>query len=181
MGRALRMRLPFLIATASIALVVYANNSGSQSKSGVAPEFTHRSASDWLNSEPLTLERLRGKPTLIEFWTFDCINCLRSIDWMKSIAKRQSGLNVVAVHTPELDHERQPENVYAAIRKLGIDYPVMLDRDFSYWQAMNNQYWPAFYLLGKDGRIRAQIIGELHVGEARALQFEREIERALAE
>jgi thiol-disulfide isomerase/thioredoxin len=120
---------------------------------------------------------------LIEFWTFDCINCLRSIDWMKAVAKSKgpNGLAIVAVHTPELAQERVPENVRAAIRKLGIEYPVMLDRDFSYWRALDNQYWPAFYLIDKQGRVRAQTFGELHVGERRALQFESAIERALAE
>ena len=105
------------------------------------------------------------------------------MQWMKSIAQRKTadGLRIVAVHTPELTHERVPENVRTAVRKLAIEYPVMLDRDFSYWNAMNNQYWPAFYLLDKNGRVRSHVVGELHVGERRTLEFEREIERALAE
>jgi len=129
------------------------------------------------------LAKLRGHAVLVEFWTFDCINCLNSLAWMKSIAQRKAhdGLAIVSVHTPELSHERVPENVRNAIRKLGIDYPVMLDRDFSYWNAMSNQYWPAFYLIDKNGEVRSLIVGELHVGERRTLEFEREIEKTLQE
>ena len=147
-----------------------------------APEFTHRSAAEWLNSPPLILASLQGSPVLVEFWTFDCINSLRSMDWMRSIATRKTaaGLKIVSVHTPEFAHEKRPENVRAAIAKLGITYPVMLDVDFSYWRAFDNQYWPAFYLIDAKGRLVAKRFGELHVGEKGALQFEKEIDNALA-
>lgn len=146
-----------------------------------APEFTHRSAAEWINSPPLTLASMRGAPVLVEFWTFDCINCLRSMDWMKSIATRktQAGLKIISVHTPEFDHEKRSDNVRAAIGKLGIAYPVMLDVDFSYWRAFDNQFWPAFYLIDAQGRIVAKHFGELHVGERSAQRFEKEIDRAL--
>jgi thiol-disulfide isomerase/thioredoxin len=148
----------------------------------IAPEFTHHDTTDWINSPPLTLASSRGAPVLVEFWTFDCINCLRSMDWMKSIATRKThaGLKIVSVHTPEFDHEKRIENVRAAIGKLEIAYPVMLDVDFSYWRALNNQFWPAFYLIDSQGRIVAKHFGELHVGKRSAEQFEKEIDRALA-
>src|SRR5215831_16195685 len=144
-----------------------------------APELTHSSQAEWLNSKPLTLANLRGKAVLIEFWTFDCVNCRNSLVWMKSVADRKTrdGLAIIAVHSPELAHERVPENIRNAVRKLGIDYPVMLDVDLSYWNAMHNEYWPAFYLIDKSGRLREQVIGELHVGERRAQAFEASIDR----
>jgi thiol-disulfide isomerase/thioredoxin len=149
----------------------------------VAPELTHRSAADWINSQPLSLKALRGKVVLIEFWTFECVNCLRSGAWVKSVANRHAkdGLVVIGVHTPELPEERSPENVRAAVKRLGIEHPVMIDGDFSYWNAMGNQYWPAFYVLDAQGRIQNRSIGEMHVNEPRARQIEAVIEKLLAE
>ncbi len=148
-----------------------------------APEFTHSSPDAWINSPPLTLARLRGRAVLIEFWTFDCINCRRTLPWLKSLHQRYAngGLVVVSVHTPELEHERDVQKVKAAIKRLGIEYPVMLDNDFSYWSAMANRYWPAFYLVDRQGKIRATAIGELHTGQARGEDFERQVKQALAD
>jgi thiol-disulfide isomerase/thioredoxin len=146
----------------------------------MAPEFTHRGSDDWLNSPPLSLQALRGKPVLVEFWTFDCINCRRSIPWMRSVQQRFPGLTIVGVHTPELAQERVPENVRESVKRLGITYPVMIDADFSYWRALNNEYWPAFYLIDANGRITAASIGEMHVEDARAAGFEAEIGKALS-
>jgi thiol-disulfide isomerase/thioredoxin len=148
-----------------------------------APAFTHTQAVEWINSDPLTLEKLRGKVVLVEFWTFECINCLRSADWVKKIAadKADEGLVVVGVHTPELPQERDVANVRAAVKRLGITYPVMIDGDFSYWNALNNRYWPAFYVFDGKGRLRGQAIGEMHVGEGRAKNLERQIEALLQE
>lgn len=148
-----------------------------------APAFTHTQAGEWINSEPLDLERLRGKVVLVEFWTFECINCLRSADWVRKIASEQGGegLTVIGVHTPELPQERDVANVRAAVKRLGITYPVMIDGDFSYWNAMSNRYWPAFYLIDREGKLRAQAIGEMHVGEPRARTFEAKIDALLNE
>lgn len=146
-----------------------------------APQFTHSRTEEWLNSKPLTLDSLRGKVVLVEFWTFDCINCLRSAAWVKKVASEKStgGLVVIGVHTPELPQERDVTNVRKAVGKLGITYPVMIDGDYSYWSAMRNQYWPAFYLIDTEGRIRSTAVGEMHVGEARALKLERMIDELL--
>ena len=148
-----------------------------------APAFTHTQAGEWINSEPLDLERLRGKVVLVEFWTFECINCLRSADWIKKVAaeKGAEGLTVIGVHTPELPQERDVANVRAAVKRLGITYPVMIDGDFSYWKAMSNRYWPAFYLIDREGKLRAQAVGEMHVGEARARTFEEKIDAVMRE
>jgi thiol-disulfide isomerase/thioredoxin len=147
----------------------------------VAPELTHANAAEWINSPPLTLASLRGAVVLLEFWTFGCVNCVRTLPWLKATHRRNRdrGLVVVGVHTPEFAHERSIDNVRAAVRRLGIEYPVMIDNDFSYWKALDNRYWPAFYLVGTEGQIAATAIGELHAGEARAARFEGEIERLI--
>jgi len=148
-----------------------------------APEFTHRAAGDWINSAPLTLASLRGKVVLVEFWAFECVNCLNSAAWVESVArsKADAGLVVVGVHTPELPGEKSPDNVRRAVTRLGIRYPVMIDGDYSYWEALHNRYWPAFYLIGRDGLLYGSAIGELHTGEDAANRVEAVIDRLLRE
>lgn len=166
-----------------IAVLLTAAGMSTQGKAAeqLAPEFPHSAATQWINSAPQSIAALRGRAVLVEFWTFDCINCRRSLPWMKAVHQRyaKDGLAVVSVHTPELAHEKDPANVREAVQRLGITYPVMLDNDFSYWNAMGNQYWPAFYLVDRDGRIVASQIGELHEGHARADDFERAIRQAI--
>jgi thiol-disulfide isomerase/thioredoxin len=147
-----------------------------------AAELTHADPADWINSPPLTLAALRGRVVLIEFWTFDCINCRRTLPWLAAMQARYAGegLVIIGVHSPELEHERDPARVRAAVTALGVEYPVMLDNDFSCWRAFGNRYWPAFHLVGPEGRVEATAIGELHLGEARGERFEREIRRLLA-
>jgi thiol-disulfide isomerase/thioredoxin len=147
-----------------------------------APEFTHTAAADWINSPPLELADLRGEVVLIEFWTFDCYNCRNTLPWLKAIHAQYGaqGLKVVSVHTPELPQERDANNVRAAVKKLGISYPVMLDEDFTYWRAFDNRYWPAFYLVGRDGRIALATFGELHRGTQRGDAMEARIRDLLA-
>jgi thiol-disulfide isomerase/thioredoxin len=139
------------------------------------PELPHQRPDDWINSMPITASSLHGHPLLIEFWTFDCSNCLASQPWMRAVAARyrSEGLAVIGVHTPELPHEHDPRAVRAAVRRLGIDYPVMLDGDYAFWGMLGNRYWPAFYLFDAQGRLVAVQIGELHRGEARGDAFER--------
>jgi thiol-disulfide isomerase/thioredoxin len=146
-----------------------------------APEFTHSAVTDWINSPPLELASLRGSLVLVEFWTFDCYNCRNTLPWLKAIHAEYGprGLKVVSVHTPELPQERIPANVRAAVKDLGITYPVMLDGDFSYWRAMNNRYWPAFFLVDADGKIALTAIGELHRGSKRGDAMEAAIRERL--
>ena len=171
-----------LLAAALAAALMLACGGAAVQAPYPAPEFTHLEAADWLNSAPLTLAKLRGKVVLVEFWAFECENCLNSKAWVESIAqaKAAAGLVVVAVHTPELRDERSPANVRAAVARLGIRYPVMIDGDYSYWNALGNQYWPAFYLVGRDGLIHGRAVGELHVGDGTARSVETLIERLLA-
>jgi thiol-disulfide isomerase/thioredoxin len=147
----------------------------------VAPGFTSTRPDEWINSQPLQLSELRGKPVLVEFWTFGCSNCRNTLPWLKATHEQFAprGLTIVGVHTPEFAHERDPDNVREWVTKLSIRYPVMLDPEFAYWNSLGNRYWPAFYLLDAQGRIVATRIGELHSGQERADSFTREIERLL--
>ncbi len=146
------------------------------------PEFTHHRADDWINSAPLTLAGLKGKVVLVEFWAFECVNCLNSRVWVESLerAKGAAGLVIVGVHTPELAAERLPEGVRKAVARLGIHNPVMIDADSSYWSAMHTQYWPTFYLIGRDGLLYGAVPGEMHVGDERAKKVEGAIDQLLS-
>ncbi len=149
----------------------------------IAPAFTHGSDADWLNSKPLKWEALRGKVVLIDFWTFDCWNCYRSFPWLKELeAKYEAkGLQVIGVHTPELPQEYVRDNVVAKVAKFDLKHPVMIDNDYSYWNAFGNRYWPAWYLVDKNGRVRGAFAGETHPGDSNARQIESAIDRLLAE
>ena len=118
-----------------------------------APAFTHKAGSDWLNSRPLAWNDLKGKVVLVDFWTFDCWNCYRSFPWMKSVEEKFAarGLQVLGVHTPELPQEYLRDNVVKKVAEFGLKHPVMIDNDYSYWNAFGNRYWPAFYLVDQQG------------------------------
>ncbi len=148
-----------------------------------APEFTHAASDEWINSPPLTLESLRGKVVLIDFWTYDCWNCYRSFPWLNALEEkyRGRGLTIVGVHSPEFDRERQRNNVLAKVKEFQLLHPIMLDNNFSYWDAMNNRYWPAYYLLDRQGRIRGAYIGETHAGSRKARTIEKQVLRLIDE
>lgn len=157
--------------------------SGDLSRPHKAPEFTHRAPDAWINSPPLTLAGLRGNVVLIDFWTFGCWNCYRSFPWLKELeaAYESRGLRVIGVHTPEFEREKVRSNVVEKTAEFGLRHPVMMDNDFSYWRAMNNRYWPTFYLIDKRGFIRSVFFGEIHSGDARARRMEEAVERLLEE
>lgn len=116
----------------------------------------------WFNSQPLTLQSLRGKVVLVDFWTYTCINCLRTLPYLKAWQESYAdkGLVIIGVHTPEFEFEKNPDNVQRAVRDLGIKYPVVQDNAYATWQAYQNHYWPAKYFIDKDGRVRATHFGE---------------------
>ena len=151
--------------------------------SGTPPEFTHSDAQSWLNSKPITLASLKGQVVLIDFWTFECWNCYRSFPWLNTVYDdfHSKGLAVVGVHTPEFDREKVRGNILKKIIEFGVKNPVMIDNDHSYWNALNNQYWPAFYLIDRQGRLRAVFAGETHAGDAQARQIEAKVVELLAE
>ncbi|OOG61288.1 cytochrome C biogenesis protein [Rhodanobacter sp. B04] len=119
-------------------------------------------ATQWLNSPPLTTESLRGKVVLVDFWTYSCINCIRSLPYVRGWADKYKdhGLVVIGVHAPEFAFEKDPANVTKAVRDLGVDYPVALDNDYAIWQGFHNEYWPAHYFIDAQGQIRHHHFGE---------------------
>jgi cytochrome c biogenesis protein CcdA/thiol-disulfide isomerase/thioredoxin len=119
-------------------------------------------ATAWINSPPLTPASLHGKVVLIDFWTYSCINCLRTLPYIKSWYDKykDSGLVVIGVHTPEFPFEKDEANVRKAVRDLGISYPVAMDNDYRIWQSFDNQYWPAHYFIDATGRVRYHHFGE---------------------
>jgi cytochrome c biogenesis protein CcdA/thiol-disulfide isomerase/thioredoxin len=119
-------------------------------------------ASAWLNSPELAPQSLRGKVVLVDFWTFDCINCQHSIAHVNEWAKKyeKDGLVVIGVHTPEYPYERVIDNVRKSVARLGLNYPIAIDNDYAIWRAFDNQYWPAHYLVDAQGQIRYSHFGE---------------------
>jgi cytochrome c biogenesis protein CcdA/thiol-disulfide isomerase/thioredoxin len=143
---------------------------------GLAPEFT--GTQRWFNSSPLTMASLRGRVVLIDFWTYTCINCLRTLPYLEAWDRRyrDAGLTIVGVHAPEFGFEHDAGNVARAIATNGIRYPVVQDNNLSTWSAWGNQYWPAEYLVDARGHVR-----EAHFGEGQYDQTERDIRTLLAE
>jgi cytochrome c biogenesis protein CcdA/thiol-disulfide isomerase/thioredoxin len=135
-------------------------------------------AVEWLNSKPLTADELKGKVVVVDFWTYSCINCLRSIPYIRAWAEkyRDHGLVVIGVHAPEFAFERNVDNVKKAVATLGIKYPVAIDNDYRIWRAFDNQYWPAHYFIDAQGMIRHHEFGEGDYDGA-----ERIIQKLLAE
>ncbi|MFL9966094.1 cytochrome c biogenesis protein DipZ [Paraburkholderia sediminicola] len=143
---------------------------------GVLPSLN--GAVQWLNSPPLTTQDLRGKVVLVDFWTYSCINCLRSLPYVKAWAQKykDQGLVVIGVHAPEFAFERNIDNVKKATHDLGVDYPVAIDNNYAIWRALNNQYWPAHYFVDAQGQIRYH-----HFGEGDYADSEKVIQQLLAE
>ncbi len=167
--------------TASNRVAQAADDARRTYRSGLPVEGTFPSldgAVEWLNSEPLTAEQLRGKVVLVDFWTYSCINCIRTIPYVRAWAEkyRDRGLVVIGVHAPEFAFEKRIDNVKRAVRDFRIGYPVAIDNDFAIWRAFGNSYWPAHYFIDAEGRIRHH-----HFGEGDYEQSERVIQKLLAE
>ena len=134
-------------------------------------------ATEWLNSPRLTSASLRGKTVLVDFWTYTCINWLRTLPYVRAWAQKyQQGLTVIGVHTPEFPFEHDLDSVRRSVQQMKVPYPVVIDNDYSIWRAFKNQYWPALYLIDGQGRIRDHQFGE---GEYE--RSERAIQRLLSE
>jgi thiol-disulfide isomerase/thioredoxin len=119
-------------------------------------------ATGWLNSQPLSMADLRGKVVLIDFWTYTCINWLRTLSYIRAWAEtyEQHGLVLIGVHTPEFPFEQDVDNVREAVQEMAVEYPVALDSDYAVWRAFDNRYWPAAYVADAQGRIRHHRFGE---------------------
>ena len=157
--------LPFVNSSAEF--------SGAESK--LAPEFAK---GDWINSEPLTLDKLRGRVVVIEFWTFGCYNCRNTLPFVKRWDERyrEKGLTVVGVHSPEFDYEKKVANLRDEVSSLAIRYPVVTDNEYETWKAYDVQAWPTLFVLDKAGRVRWT-----HVGEGAYDETERTIQKLLDE
>ena len=127
---------------------------------GHLPSFA--GATGWLNSEPLTPEGLRGRVVLVDFWTYTCVNWLRTLPYVRAWDAKYAaqGLTTIGVHTPEFDFERDVDNIVAQARALGVPYPIAVDSDYGVWNAFDNHYWPAVYIADAQGRIRYHHFGE---------------------
>lgn len=160
-----------------LALALTALAAAARARDVEMPEFT--GISRWLNTDqPLTKEGLKGKVVLVDFWTYSCINCIRTFPHVTSWHEKYAaqGLVIVGVHTPEFDFEKQEDNVRAALAKYGITYPVAMDNDYKTWRAYSNRYWPAHYLMDRQGRLRYT-----HFGEGKYRETEDKIRELLAE
>jgi thiol-disulfide isomerase/thioredoxin len=161
-----------VIATAVIITVVRqsgpAISNGASASSALLPEGSRAAAPEftgidgWINSPPLTVAGLQGHVVLIDFWTFSCVNCVRTIPHLQQLydTYRGKGLVIVGVHSPEFDFERMADNVRAAVTRLGVSWPVAIDSEMATWNAWSNSYWPAEYLIDKQGRVAYVQFGE---------------------
>ena len=165
-----------------------------QARPGLIRSFAHRLAGEvltlpdegalapfsgataWLNSEPLTPEGLRGRVVLVDFWTYTCVNWLRTLPYVRAWAAkyRDNGLTVIGVHTPEFGFERDVDNIVAQSRNFGVEYPVAIDSDYAVWRAFANHFWPAVYIADGEGSIRHH-----HFGEGEYAQTEMIIQQLL--
>ncbi len=141
-----------------------------------------RSGVEWLQPADFGPATLDGRVVVVEFWTFGCINCRRTIPAMRELrARLAADVAVVGIHTPELDHERDSGNVRRAIAREKITFPVAQDNAYTAWREFDNHYWPALYVLDREGRVRHTHVGELHVGTPRWDQLWKVIEALRAE
>lgn len=149
---------------------------GELPKLGPAPDFT--GISEWINSNPLTIEKLKNKIVLVDFWTYSCINCIRTFPYLKRWydTYKDKGFVIVGVHTPEFEFEKDPKNVEDAVKRFGIKYPVALDNQYKTWNAYSNSYWPAHYLIDREGIVR-----QVHFGEGAYMETENAIRSLLNE
>ena len=159
--------LAIAIATVIVAFVQNNSEAGDMRHSlfnlfseGTFPSLS--GATEWLNSEPLTPDGLRGKVVLVDFWTYTCINWLRTSPYVRAWAEKykDQGLVVIGIHTPEFSFEHELDNVRREITDLNVDYPVAVDNDYAVWNAFSNNYWPALYLIDANGHIRYHQFGE---------------------
>ena len=150
----------------------------SRATAGQSQLASLKGANDWLNSQPLTPEALRGKVVLIDFWTYTCINWIRTAPYVRAWAEKykDQGLVVISVHSPEFAFEKNIDNVRSAVKEFGITHPVAVDNDHVIWRGFDNNYWPALYFVDAQGRVRHQ-----HFGEGAYEESERFIQKLLAE
>jgi len=155
----MRNRITFLVFFIAVIITATTGFSPVAEMNVKAPAIHSR---QWLNSNPLEWKKLKGKVVMVEFWTFECYNCRNVEPYIKSWYQKYQteGFEIIAVHTPEFDRERDVNNVRNYLKQHAISYPVAIDNDFSIWQRFSNRYWPAMYIVDKQGNLRYRFIGE---------------------
>jgi thiol-disulfide isomerase/thioredoxin len=169
----------FLLAATLAGAIAAPINALAEEKLSVEGDLpSFGGATGWLNSQPLTAAGLRGKVVLVDFWTYTCINWLRSLPYVRAWAEKykDQGLVVIGVHTPEFGFEKDIDNVRRAAKDMGVAYPIALDNDYAVWRAFRNNAWPALYFVDAQGRIRHH-----HLGEGEYERSEKIIQQLLAE
>ena len=169
------MRIAGILAVVSMIGAVSYFSSISFAKGNSAPDIT---SPTWINSQPLKMEELRGKVVMVEFWTFGCWNCRNIEPYVKQWYKKyeKDGLVVIAVHSPEFDHEKEIDRVKDYVEDNNISYAVPIDNEFRNWRRYHNRYWPTLYVIDKKGTIQYT-----RIGEGAYEQTEKTIQRLLAE
>ncbi|MFV2059101.1 MAG: redoxin domain-containing protein [Gammaproteobacteria bacterium] len=175
------LRIVKAVITISVFGFLYSGISNAQAR--VLPEFTQQDSSQWINSDAISVADLQGYVVLIDVWTFECWNCYRSFPWLNDLEKRYSdkGLKIIGIHTPEFSREKVLATIKQKVTEFKLHHPVMVDNDMAYWRALNNRYWPAFYIVDKKGNIRTVAVGETHSGDRNAVKIESTIKTLLAE
>ncbi|MBI2233086.1 MAG: thioredoxin family protein [Candidatus Aenigmarchaeota archaeon] len=169
-----------LIALFVITIAIFASIPQQEKSSlpnlGKAPEIA--GIKTWINSEPLTIENLKGKVVLADFWTYSCINCIRTLPYLKDWhgKYKDKGLVIIGIHTPEFEFEKDYNNVRNAVEKYELKYAVAMDNDYATWRAYKNSYWPRKYIIDKEGNIRYD-----HIGEGAYEETEKVIQELLQE
>lgn len=153
-----------------------------------APEFTRTDAAGWLDGKPLRMADFRGQVVVVDMWTLSCDSCYRSFWWLGYLEKTYGaqGLKVISIHTPDTEQPPHPDQLRQRLSQAQegdqpVTHPVMLDDDFRYWDAMQAQGWPTFYLIDKRGVVRDIVVGETHEGDETAVVVDETIKRLLAE
>ena len=170
----MRVRSKTLVAALTFGILATANTTGARSEVRSAPEFV--GITQWLNSASLDIKSLRGRVVLVDFWTYACINCIRTLPYVTRLydTYRNKGFVVIGIHTPEFPFEKRAANVQSAIQRHGIRYPVAQDNDFATWNAWGNQFWPAQYIVDKSGKIVYS-----HAGEGQYEEMEKLVRKLL--
>ena len=161
-----------------ISAVAYAKKTNPPAQ---MPEFTQADPTAWINSKPLSVKDLRGKVILIDVWTYGCWNCYKSFPWLRALENKFSDqdFQVIGIHSPEFDREKERDNVVKKVEEFMLHHPVMMDNNRAYWRSLRNRYWPAYYIVDKEGNIRDAFIGETHAGDRNAKKIEKLITKLL--
>jgi len=136
-----------------------------------APPLPAKS-SEWLDGRPLQWKDLKGKVVLLNVWTFACWNSYRSLPWIATLKQKYPDLQIIGIHSPEFEHEKNRNSLRETMASYKVNYPQVLDDNHEYWNQLNNHYWPAFYVVDKSGRIRGKFAGETHAGDSQAASIE---------